>query len=502
MNKRGIEFQRIFGIIIMCIVIICVSFRDNLSNLVDVQFFYNRVCQLRTCILDGVYPYFYYNDFMGVGYGSSFFYGQITLLPFIFFVNLSKDGFSSLLVINIFVLNFFGVAYFSKRYTSNHYMIATFYIISQCMLSSVLIGNLLAIGVSWFFLAKCVDFFRDNKSFIPASLLFFVLINSHLITSLLSFFCCCIICIYYFDKTKIKQYIKFAIFTSISCIYFLANMIYHLSCINIKTNVIGEYSKSYIIYLPNFLNYIIKSDSKSFENGIISALFIIPIIILLFRHKIKFSKRLVILSCFCFVICLFSLSKFWYDLSFITKYIQFPIRLYYFIIVFLLIVIFRYSDCKWIWFSILCLIDMLIVTMDFSNSLSYEPYHEYIANGEYVSVNFSWNEEVFDYMKSHVTNQNGYEIDYNVDKNKVIVNIPNHTEDWTITVPKLYYKGYYCDKGFNCYEGDNQFVSVDIGSFSGVLSIYYKQPFMLILVQCISDLTVVLLIIKYLRRVV
>ena len=52
----------------------------------DLRYLYNRAYQMLSCFQDGNMPWFYYNDFGGVGYGSSFFYGQLTLVPFLIFI--------------------------------------------------------------------------------------------------------------------------------------------------------------------------------------------------------------------------------------------------------------------------------------------------------------------------------------------------------------------------------------------------------------------------------
>ena len=50
----------------------------------DLRYLFNRATQIYNCFSDEKLPWFYYNDFQGVGYGSSFFYGQLTLIPFCF----------------------------------------------------------------------------------------------------------------------------------------------------------------------------------------------------------------------------------------------------------------------------------------------------------------------------------------------------------------------------------------------------------------------------------
>ena len=88
MNKLKIKISK-YDVIVLCIGLYLLlsrigvdafGFKEHGS---DVAFLFNRVDQLRQIILDGnLLKGFFYNDFQGVGYGSSFFYGYLTLLPF------------------------------------------------------------------------------------------------------------------------------------------------------------------------------------------------------------------------------------------------------------------------------------------------------------------------------------------------------------------------------------------------------------------------------------
>ena len=101
---------------------------DFWSN-TDGLFLYNRCYQMFDCFRHGFWPFLYYNDVGGIGYGSPIFYGQLTLLPFGVFL------FDKLLFIKVYklaslILSFFGFRFFVGRFTSYSTLSASLYILS------------------------------------------------------------------------------------------------------------------------------------------------------------------------------------------------------------------------------------------------------------------------------------------------------------------------------------------------------------------------------------
>lgn len=93
-HKVNIDMTTIgYVVIIAAYFITLFLMRGNMMSNSDVTFFVNRANQMLNCIKDGQVPFFYYNDFGGVGYGSSFFYGQLTLYPFLPLLLISKLAF-------------------------------------------------------------------------------------------------------------------------------------------------------------------------------------------------------------------------------------------------------------------------------------------------------------------------------------------------------------------------------------------------------------------------
>ena len=77
MKKQKFKMEYWYYIAFFIIAIIYIySFFKNLDNTInnsDIAFLINRATQMINCLRDGNIPWFYYNDFFGVGYGSSFF---------------------------------------------------------------------------------------------------------------------------------------------------------------------------------------------------------------------------------------------------------------------------------------------------------------------------------------------------------------------------------------------------------------------------------------------
>ena len=515
MSEKHRDNQKIICFVILLIYIPYVYISCNLENVNDTVFFYNRVKNLSQCIRDGIFPYFYYNDMKGTGYGTSFFYGQLTLLPFIPFEGLGYSAFSSVAQVLITLLTFFSASFFARRFSNNEYYIGLLMIMSQSFVCNPLIANKLAFGISCFFLAKCVDFFRDKKSFIPASLLFYLIINTHLMSTMLSFFCCVIIFLYYFDKNRFNDYFKFAAVTGVFCSYFLVNMKYHSEGLNLlnfvifeNPSVFKEISQLYNIPMP-FLGLLIRFPLRFLFNVNVNnvvGVALMPISLLIVGiinikiTKPSYNKKQIFL--FVFSLCLFLLGilDLWLTPAIynITRYVQFPVRLDLFINLFLYVFLFRNIHIKFNFIYVVILLDLIICSpcLYFIDETT-SAYFEYVANGEYFSHNFNFNVKEFDELRVKAINQDNEELDYYLDKDVLVVNVPEHDGDWKIQVPKLYYKTYVCDEGFECYEGYSQFVTLDIGDYSGDLHIHYEHPLFLKIWSVLSYILVIITLLYY-----
>lgn len=517
----------------------------------DYVFQYNRLHQLINCLKDGNYPDLYYSDLYNVGYGSSFFYGQLTLLIFVPFFFLGDKVLFAFVITFVLILSWLGFRSFAKRFTSNYSEIALVYILSAFFINMFtacdLWINYLNVAFSWFFLSFCVDFFRDKKknSYRLASVMFWLMINTHLVSSLIALGACVFIFISYFDKKRFKEYFKFALVTFLLCSFWLIRMLWQFDIIgraDIINNNMIDFAKRMLIdkhkavyfyqaIIPIFGLVEHALTGARFATGYSFFNIFITILVLYFMLKrFKFmSKRelaflilFLVLSCMSNVLC-------YYDISQVVNLIwQFPCRYTFYMVGVLLIIAFRNIDfsCKSgnKLFIILFLFSLLDYCSFFSLTNSsiwvdvdllkqYEDssfipkterekyaYREsHIINGEYLSETFVFDDETLYVMARQVTDQLGNKYDYSSSANLTEIIVPVHSNDLTLTFPKLFYKGYNLvgenGEKFECKMGYSQFIEADIGTYSGKLSLYYKSPLWLVVLRYINMIYVLCFII-------
>ena len=494
----------------------------------DLRYLYNRAYQMLSCFKDGNMPWFYYNDFGGVGYGSSFFYGQLTLLPFLWLVPIGFEPFITTYIVTTIVLHFVGSYFLFKRFCKQPYWISVLYL--SCyfsyynFLTSGTYSNLFAIGLSFFYIAFCIDFFRDKKNFIPASLIFYMILNTHLITSIVTFLLTIVLLLYYWDKDRIRDYLRFCIVTTVLGSYVVCNMLYHSGIITRTNEINARVIRDLKDSLPRSIDLYMDKvpfgglfSSLLFKNvngyHLFNWVFVGLIIYLLYKNKVLCNKKLVVLSILAVLVWVLSMRPVWLALNQkVLVPIQFPNRLTPYIICFIFILAFCNFD-KSKWYKLLfitCLPELLIGPL-----FMYEIPEEYkalvtdldcqIVNGEYLDKSFIFDKDLFaEYsttVRDVVTDET---YSYKQVKEKLIVE-PIGKDTITLQFPKLYYKG-YCLKDnqgnkYNVYMGKSQFCTAEINNPIGNLVLYYQHP---ILLKCLWVLTFALFLccafIKKLRK--
>ena len=536
MKRIKVDWVGLF--IVMFLSCIVIAGNTDRLQLADIQFFYNRAVQMLDCLKDDNLPFFYYNDFGGVGYGSSFFYGQLTIYPFLLLVDKGIDVFINAYTVVMIALTYTGSCFLCKRFTKNYKFVVLLYMCScyivQTMFSFAMLPNIMAIALSFYFIGYCVDFFRDRKSFIPASIMFYIIINTHLITAVISFIICVMLFIMYFDKSRFKDYLKFALFTTFICSYFLANVFYHSDIItNTKAinekmlnDKLGTACCTYENWLP-FTGVLFNCTINAF--GFTNAsgyrllnLFVVIFLIVWGRHK--FTKREISVLVIDLIATVVSIDKIWGLVNKIWLVpIQFPCRFAPYIVLSILVIFLRNKDLS-IWkrrvFIICCLPELILmpfVVLPDTEVVATE-YSYQIINGEYLDKSFDWNLSNFEYKKNHATDQYGNEYNFSIFPNKVVVSVHgNEDEDIQLTLPKLYYKGYtfsrvtipetfapmdeeefynhtytpFITDTYDVEMGDSQFIKVDIGNSRGTFVLTYEHPVWLILMDMITFIFVV-----------
>lgn len=498
--------------------------RGNMMSNSDVTFFVNRANQMLNCIKDGQVPFFYYNDFGGVGYGSSFFYGQLTLYPFLPLLLISKLTFIYGYITVMTVLVIAGVRQVCKRFTDKYDFITLMFMACPLTFEIIVIirmyPNNMGMAFTLCFIAYVIDFFRDNKknSFIKASLLFYLIINTHLLSAAIAFIITVVLMVYYFDKHRIKDYFKFAVFTALICSYWIINFLYHSSSIN-DVQDINKFVLSHLsIYDFSFpysgpLEQLVITGKFS-GLTIIDWLVAIVLLVLLFKGTLHTKIKLNILKIILIVLLISGLNPIWKILNLNVYITPFQFSFRYLVYIMLTMYILAFSKIKThefrLFISSYAIIYMVTFILAFGLGETekmdeYTQLDAYIGNGEYVSKDFTCTEKEFSVLSSQVSDNNGNKYDYHIDKNKVIVNKLQTDKNIKLTVPKLYYRGYIAKGGhgekLNVSSGTSQFISVDIpAGFSGKMEVYYRHPLVLKLLDLICIMLVLIIYIHLVRE--
>ena len=483
----------------------------------DVAFLYNRVDQLRQIILDGkLLDGFFYNDFQGVGYGSSFFYGYLTLIPFTLIK--SYDVFCKVYFLVTFMLLYFGTKSLVKRFAKNYEFISFLFITSfqvlHIWLGTSLYCNFMGLAISFFFLARVVDFARDNKSHILASLFFWLVLNTHTISALLSFIGCVFILLYYFKRTRLKDYIRFAATTTLFCSFFIANFIYHMQGGVLNTD------SGYSAFLANKYANIMFGTSKllGLEGSVLNIflekrfLVLSPLIwipgIYLFIKKQQKTKKTYLVLALCLIGMIFNIEAIWYPLY--TKYapvIQFPLRYMMYIVLVLLILWFRNIEIskklKYGIIIISCIYSVIIPWGITAEDDQKERIYWQVSNGEYLHEDFIEGAASFNDLRTHVYDNDKNSYVYTEDKGVLTIQIDREVPEGKILVPKLWYKGYraYTAEGeeLKVRMGYSQFVLVEVDDYQGEIKVFFSQELWLLLLKVFSYDCIITGIINYIK---
>lgn len=522
MNKLKIKISK-YDVIVLCIGLYLLlsrigvdafGFKEHGS---DVAFLFNRVDQLRQIILDGnLLKGFFYNDFQGVGYGSSFFYGYLTLLPFT--IIKSYDVFCKVYFLVTFILLYLGTKCLVKRFAKNYEFISFLYITSFQVifvwLGSTLYCNFMGLAISFFFLAYVVDFARDNKSCIPASVCFWLLLNTHMISTLLAFISCIFILLYYFKKERLKDYIRFAVTTILFCSFYIANFIYHMQGGVLNT------SSGYEFFLvsPSSINFLGTSKFLGLEGAVLNSLLekrfltLSPLIwipgLIYFIKKQNKTKKIYITLGICLLGMILNIGVIWFELyKQFAIVIQFPLRYMMYIVLVILILCFRNLDIskrlKSLFVLVSCIYCIVLPWGIVAEETPLAKPNWQVANGEYLHECFIDNTTTFNDLRTHV-----YDNDKNTyisrrHKGVVTIFIDREVPEGKILVPKLWYKGYHAytatGEELKCRMGYSQFVLVEVGDYQGEITVLFKQEFWLLILKGFSYGCISLGIINYIK---
>jgi len=421
----------------------------------DVVFLYNRASQMLSCIKDGSIPWFYYNDFNGAGYGTPFFYGQLLLYPFLPFVSLGVKGFTNLVILVSVVLMFFSVEQFVSKYWSDNVewlaFIYTFGVYSWMhFVLNFLIWCNIGVAIAIWFFAECIAFFRDGKSYIYPSILYFVLLNTHTLSALWGFIGCVLLFFYY--KGWKQCWLKFFISTVLMCLYTLSNMVYHVDSLGRLEEInrgmlidgsIGNFCASVV----PFGGYLYKKAVGAYAGYSICDFITLGFLIVEFcRVRLRYK----VISLACFIGLFIGVRPIWESImSVYCLRSQFPVRFAPFLLLILYVLLLRLNKPYKRVVLMLVLLPSLMFGLASSMSNPTPKNELYlIGKGEYLPKGFS-----IDYYNVVMNNSEGYSLNRGVCSGV-----------GGGVYPRIYYKGYQAVSGkvsYNVVKDDGGFCYVE-----------------------------------------
>lgn len=488
--------------------IFCLScFNDGLAGAGDYVFLTNRLQQIRDCFANGLYPFLYYEDAGGIGYGSPIFYGQLTLFPFIPLAD-NPSAFLRCYLFCCLMLNFFGFRHFLKRISSYATLVSCFYVFSMPFVA-IYACNLpafaLAVGFSWYFFGYCIDYFRDGKSFALLILSYFMIWQSNLNATVLStFICFCIFCCYFKSK-RFVDYVRLFVAVLLLISYNLVNIAVHKDAIapmsaDLMLETIewgsdyrilsafpigGHLFRVYVSWADHYTGFL------TFGAFAVFAFFVI-------RYIRRQSFRVKVCSAIIgvgFVIgSVIGMPAVWPGFYRVTNlFLQFPIRYHIFLFGFMLAVLSRVIRKNRVVYIVvtLCILDIAIVNpfrSEVSTNIEYVGLQ--LANSEYASPDFVRDYGVYKEYCDSIHSEQGFSYDFERGYNLVSVDCSGNNGGDVITLPKLYYVGYDAvgedGEVFEVESGYSNYCKVALGDYTGILSLSYHVPKIVMAFLCLQ----------------
>ena len=508
----------LFGFI--AVFAMCVHIKPfYMFEMTDVAYHVNRVYQMLSCIKNDMSLWFYNNDLNGMGYASSFFYGWITLVPFLpvyeFF-----DAENFVFVYHLFsgLVLFIGLYMFASRYTNKAGILSVLFIIQPIgffyYYMSSLMPCLLGTGLCFIFFSYCIDYFRSGRNCGKACFVWFLIVNTHLISMILGFIGCVIIFLFYFDRARVMDYITFCIYCCIVSLWNVIQILYYIHIYldgeNARLALSGGfiYGKTLTLYSMFDIFGVLSGSYIVIYNFIIQ----FAILFNLFRKKTK-TKREKFALYLCVVGVVISVYPvFMFINERINLIIQFPSRLYAFIFFILMLISFRdmRSDILRLFAVFSGVIFLLYFLVDVDGDAVY-PYEYHINEDVYRT---SWELQPYmalfgyigtgEYLPSCSRVLWGSEIiepdsGYNFRTGVTSVDLSENTQDF-VEVHRLYYNGYKSNAG-QCYQTDNGYVGVDVSGFSGILKVWYEYPLILRLSFILEFIVIGFIILRNVFRI-
>ena len=506
----------IFSVVFCLLYSIC----PTMSGSSDMRFLYNRAWNVLDCLKEGELPLYYGNDLGGIGYGVSFYYPSVTLFPFLPFVGLGYEAFAKAFLLAASVLIFLGVSRFAYACHCEDsgfigFLVLSGYCTYAQMLMTCLPVNLFGFGLACFFFAYFLECVRDGgeKALCLSVVFWFLLVSTHLLSSLFAFACCLVIFVMYFDKRKLGLYFRLASWCLVASGYVLGNVLYHSGTFRSIMPEPGKLQTFSLLPLGGVVFHVCSFLYEGLFSGIgfVDVIPLAVLAVLLVRHKP--SRRclaVLIIAAFAWLVGTGVGYKVVGRFGWLANLIYYPTVLRYGFYVLLALYVVGFKRGCWGFakavLAVSGFISIVVVFLFTSNEdlvreKDYELpsgvyFHEATISGEYFTEGFVEDFGNIRYNMSHAFSfEDGFEYWYTSGINGAFIVVRAND---IIQVPKLWYNGFVADGDADVYCGSNQFIVIKTGNIGGEVNIRYDHPMFLYLLCVVSWSSVIYLVLSYL----
>ena len=436
----------------------------------DLTYHLSRILETANEIGYGTFPVLIHAGLMDFfGYANPIFYPELFLYPAVVLVKLGFGLlFSYRMLIILITFATFLVSYFSANVISKNskisYLVSMFYTMSLYRLVDVFVRGALGEVIAFIFLPLVLAgfynvVFDDNKKWYLICLGLFGIINSHILTFivtiiLLIILCLINVCRIFKDKKKI-MFLGIAAVISIllTCSFVMPYLEQTLSQelnISVHKNS-GESLKENAASLKEILSNELVSNGITVSKGLGISLLVLPICIFMIKNKNEKVEYPFYFSIYIIgmIVLFISSNLFPWEEFGVLGIIQFPYRLNIISTLLLSFVagysIYEAFDKKDDIFKLVVLF-IVVITIGYISNINVNPNSinydilmssSKIGNGEYIPVGFSpddkdvYNIYEFDNKIDYIKEGNMLKFEYSKNEN-----------EFKVHVPICYYKGY------------------------------------------------------------
>ena len=465
-TKEKIKFV---GIIIILSLFVCIPYLNEGTIFAhDLTYHLSRIMNTAEEITNGNFPVFIHSNLLnGFGYGNSLFYPELFLYPAIILFKLGFGILFSYKMLIVFATIFtFLTSFYAAKFISKDKKIAwitsMLYSMSLYRLVDIYVRGALGEVLAFIFLPLVLVglydvLYGDNKKWYLISLSLFAIMNSHLLSFIMTVLLILGICALHVktifkNKDRLKTLLIAAVIAVCLCMSFILpyfeQTIAHDFNVEVHKNSVESLKENATELQEVFRNEFV-SDGLTVTKSLGILIIVLPILMFFVKDKNKeysFYYKMFILGIITLVI---STKVFpWKYFGFLSI-IQFPYRLN--LITTLLLsfvsgyVVINVFNNKEDIFKLVIIV-ILMMSASYISKVNVNPFiityevlmsGNKIGNGEYIPVGFDANDKDV-YSIYEFDNK----IEYTREKDKLIFNYEKKDNEFKVHVPLAFYKGY------------------------------------------------------------